>query len=220
VATRIPLFPLPLVLLPGMRMPLHIFEPRYRQMVHDCMAGDRTFGLIYRAEGAADDSLSPGSVGCRAIIDDVEPLPDGRANILVNGGERFALRRYVDDERPYPVVEVQTVTDTEEPVAQVTALTLRLRELFAEAAIASRVLADDLAPVPVLPPDPEQIAFSAAASIDLDAGERQRLLESPSPSGRMRQIISLLTSSLPALRERASVHQRASRNGHGPRSPT
>lgn len=219
MSVRLPLFPLPVVLLPGMRMPLHIFEPRYRRMLQDCLDGDRSFGLIYRADDVAERALPAGAVGCRALIDDVEHLPDGRANVIVNGGERFALVRLDDADSPYVVAHVVPFLDEAEPVAQVTALALRLHELFAEAARAARMLADDPGPAPALPDDPAQVAFAAAASIDLEARDRQRLLASPSPSARMREMITLLDASLPSLHERALLHGRAKHNGHGPRTP-
>lgn len=215
---RLPLFPLPLVLLPGMRLPLHIFEPRYRIMLRDCLETDRTFGLIYQADDAGDRTLASGTVGTRAVIDEVEQLPDGRANIIVNGTQRFALVRVAESDSPYMIGHVVPFEDEREPVAQVTALALRLGELFVEAATAARRLDDDASPVPMLTEDPANIAFAAAASVELDAAERQRLLSSPSPSARMREMITLLDATLPTLRERASIHQDAKLNGRGSRT--
>jgi Lon protease-like protein len=198
-----------------MRMPLHIFEPRYRIMLRDCLETDRTFGLMYRTPDTPERDLAAGTVGCRAIIEDVDTLADGRANIIVRGGDRFALVRIVDEESPYPVGQVVPFDDDEEPVAQVTALALRLGELFVEAAAAARTLEDDSSPVPILSQDPHHIAFAAAASVELEAADRQRLLSSPSPSARMREMITLLDSSLPALQERAAIHDHAKLNGKG-----
>ena len=207
-----------MVLLPGMRLPLHIFEPRYRVMLRDCLETDRTFGLIYRAEESAERELASGTVGTRAVIDDVETLPDGRANIIVNGTERFAFVRLANLASPYLVGQVVPFEDEKEPIAQVTALALRLGELFVEAAAAARKLDDDASPVPTLTEDPGTIAFAAAASVELEAADRQRLLSSSSPSARMREMITLLDSSLPTLRERASVHEHAKLNGKGTRA--
>jgi len=198
-------------------MPLHIFEPRYRIMLRDCLETDRTFGLIFHEKEAPEQKLASGTVGCRAVIDDVETLADGRANIIVNGGDRFALVRIIDGDSPYLVGQVIPFEDEEEPVAQVTALALRLGELFVEAAAAARALEDDASPIPVLSEDPRHIAFAAATSVDLDAADRQRLLASPSPSARMREMITLLDSSLPTLQERASIHEHAKLNGKGSR---
>jgi len=201
-----------------MRMPLHIFEPRYRQLLLDCLSADRTFGLVYREESAELPLIEPGRVGCRAFIDDVEPLAGGRANIVVTGGDRFTLIRHVADESPYDVAEVEPFDDEEEPVAQLTALASRLGELFVDVATAARTLADDGSPPPSLPDDPGSIAFVAATSIQMPPADLQLLLESASPSDRMRQMIMMFDSSLPTLMARAEAHAGASRNGRGPRA--
>lgn len=200
-----------------MRLPLHIFEPRYRVMLRDCLETDRTFGLIYREETTPERGIAAGTVGCKAVIDDVEMLGDGRSNIVVSGTERFSLVRLTDSDSPYLVAQVEAFEDEKEPVAQVTALALRLGELFVEAARASRALEDDGAPVPILTEDPGNISFAAASSVELDAAHRQRLLASPSPSARMREMIALLDAAIPALQERASIHRGAKQNGQGTR---
>src|SRR5258705_13557132 len=94
MARELPIFPLPLVLFPGARQPLHIFEPRYRQMLADCLAGDQRFGMTYtaREEGPPSQGAEaplPGGVGCVAGIRSSQQLPDGRANILPEGDQRF-----------------------------------------------------------------------------------------------------------------------------------
>jgi Lon protease-like protein len=217
-SARLPIFPLNTVLLPGARMPLRIFEPRYRTMLRDCLDRDRVFGLIYRDADADERALATGTVGCRAHIDDVEPLADGRANIVVSGRDRFALIRIVEDAAPYFVAEVDAFEDSREPVAQVTALALRLRELFVEAAHAARAIADEPISAPEFPDEPEAVGFAAAAAIDLELADRQRLLSSPSPSARMRELITVIDSSLPVLTARAETHRRAKLNGHGPKA--
>jgi Lon protease-like protein len=212
---RLPLFPLPVVLFPGTRMPLHIFEPRYRRMLRDCMEGDRRFGLIYRSEDDLEVVPSAGTIGCIARVDNVETLPDGRSNIIVDGVSRFLLHTVAQSSSAYLVAEVAPFVDDDEPVPQLTALALRLGELFADAAVAAQSISDDSSSPIQLPDDPRQIAFTAAAAIELDAPVRQRILSSSSPSGRIREIITLLDASLPSLKERAEVHERAKTNGHG-----
>ena len=86
---RLPIFPLGVVLFPGTPLPLHIFEPRYRQMLADCLAGDRRFGIT--PAGTDDELPEPGTVGCIAEVRVNQELPDGRSNIVVLGGERFVL---------------------------------------------------------------------------------------------------------------------------------
>src|ERR1041384_905742 len=89
---ELPLFPLPVVLFPGVPLPLHIFEPRYQRLLADVRAGDQLFGLSYfdATEGAAD--VPPvGHVGCVAEVTEVQPLPDDRANVLTVGLIRYRV---------------------------------------------------------------------------------------------------------------------------------
>ncbi len=211
----LPLFPLPLVLFPGVPLPLHIFEPRYREMLTDCLAGDRRFGIVFAAE---DDSDAPrrGTVGCIAVIQENESLADGRSNIVVVGGDRFTIARLVTGVRPYLLGEVVTYRDIDEPVEPLDALARQLRSIFERVGRAARTLADDRDPLPALPADPAALSFIIASLIDLDPAGRQRLLASRSPLGRLRELDGLLSPAVEMLESRAVVHARAKTNGHGP----
>ncbi len=90
---RLPLFPLPMVLLPGATLPLHVFEPRYRQMMAHCLEGDRRFGLVYHNADLFGAFQMEGQIGCVAELLQFQPLPDGRSLVLCRGEERF----YVED---------------------------------------------------------------------------------------------------------------------------
>src|SRR5918912_670991 len=93
----LPLFPLPVVLFPGAPMPLHIFEPRYRKMLDDISVGDRLFGLSYfDMTNYEQDAPPTGHVGCVAEVTEIQPLPDGRSNILTLGLIRYRVEAYVD----------------------------------------------------------------------------------------------------------------------------
>jgi Lon protease-like protein len=154
VPARLPLFPLPLVLFPGAALPLHVFEPRYRRLLADVRAADGRFGIVLAGDARGP---APGLVGCVAAVRDVEPLPDGRSNLVVEGRERFAVARVVEADAPYLVAEVAPYDDAPEDDAAVGALaaaTARVRTLFARVARAARAIADDVSPVPDLPGDP------------------------------------------------------------------
>ena len=97
---RLPIFPLPLVLLPRAVQPLHIFEPRYRQLLADALAGTREFGIICRSPDVAEREIPSGAAGCVAHIDSAQSLPDGRSNVLVSGTVRFTLDDFVEDPAP------------------------------------------------------------------------------------------------------------------------
>ncbi|HET7457717.1 MAG TPA: LON peptidase substrate-binding domain-containing protein [Gemmatimonadaceae bacterium] len=219
-ARRLPLFPLPLVLFPDARVPLHIFEPRYRQMMTDVLAGDRRFGIVYRPDGVAERELPPGHVGCVACVETSEVLPDGRSNVLVRGGERFALTGFAPpDEAPYHVGWIREFDDdTGESAALAASVAVRVRDLFTRVGRAARALTDDRDPLPDLPDEPARVSFAIAAVVDLDPTRRQRLLASRSPVGRLRELEDVLAPALESLEQRAAVHLRSKSNGHGPQA--
>ncbi|MBI2797648.1 MAG: LON peptidase substrate-binding domain-containing protein [Gemmatimonadetes bacterium] len=216
---RLPLFPLPLVLFPGATVPLHVFEPRYRRMLADCLQGSREFGIVCRGEGGADDALPAGTVGCVARIARHETLPDGRSNIVVEGRERFAVARVVDTGQPYLVADVAAWDDEPEPESTLAPVARRVRALFARVARAARTIADDAVEPPPLPADPARLSFAIAALVDIALDARQQLLTSRSASARLRELAGMLGPAAPALEGRAEVHARARSNGHGPDAP-
>lgn len=221
--TRLPLFPLPLVLFPGATLPLHIFEPRYRALIADCRADDGRwdgrFGIVLATPGP-ERAMPAGRVGCIAVLRDVRLLPDGRSNVVVEGERRFALARFVDDPAPYHVAEVHAWDDAPDgadlDAVAVRALDAEVRALFARVAQAARRIADDATPPPALPDDPAALAFAVAAAIDFDNALRQRLLAERSPRARLEEVAPLLRHAVDAIETRAAVHERARSNGHGP----
>jgi ATP-dependent Lon protease len=218
VSTRLPLFPLPLVLFPGAHRALHIYEPRYRAMLADCMASDRTFGVLFRPEGVREREIPAGHVGCVARVERAESLPDGRANILIEGAHRFVLEGFADSDRPYHVGAIEEYEDAAEPQLELTPVAERVRELFVRVGTAARTLADDADALPTLPDDPTLLAFAIAGVIDMEVNAQQQLLSSRSPGGRLRDIELLLAPAVEALEHRAAVHVRAKSNGHGPQA--
>ena len=99
---RLRLFPLPVVLFPTARMPLHVFEPRYRRMVELALEQDRTFGLVYHdADRQGPFLLEEGRVGCVAHIEEFQPLPDGRSLLVARGGERFSIDDGIESGEPF-----------------------------------------------------------------------------------------------------------------------
>ena len=215
-ASTLPIFPLPLVLFPGVTIPLHIFEPRYRRMLVDCLEGDRRFGIVFLPEGTAEDTLGVGGeVGCIAHVESHDELPDGRSNIIVNGRERFVLRALVTSPLPYSVGMIVPYEDTPEPGALLEPLAGRVRDRFDRIAKAARTISDDEDPLPDLPEDPALLAFRIASFIDLNVTERRRLLASTSPSERLRSVDGVLGAAVDPMEQRAVAHVRAKSNGHG-----
>ncbi|MEP6690495.1 MAG: LON peptidase substrate-binding domain-containing protein [Gemmatimonadaceae bacterium] len=214
---RIPLFPLPLVLFPGVALPLHIFEPRYQRMLDDCLAGEREFGLVCLIEGMEERELPTGWIGCIAKIEDTATLSDGRSNIIVTGGDRFELRALVEDPAPYLVGDIAPYADDADvgDAARLADLCIEVATLFTRVAGAARVLAEDRAVLPSLPPDAALMSFAIASMIDLDVRARQALLVSRSPTERLEMVERVLGAALAPLEESAAMHERAKGNGKG-----
>ena len=210
-SARLPLFPLGLVLFPGVSVPLHLFEPRYRQMLADLRVGDMRFGVVCGVAGVPERDLPSGRAGCVAEITDVEMLPDGRSNIVVVGRERFALQRVLDDDAPYLVGEIVSLPDTmDSSPVMLAVLADDVALHFKRVVQAVRTLNDDDSMVvPTLPDDPAQLAWSIASMIDVDLAQRQRLLAERSPLARMEQIHAVLRNALPDLELRAAMHGRS-----------
>jgi ATP-dependent Lon protease len=97
---ELPIFPLPLVLLPNEMLPLHIFEPRYRQMLEDVSSAKNIFGVSYFDNEVEFERPAVESIGCAAEIRRSQTLPDGRSNILTNGVVRYRILNYVDLWKP------------------------------------------------------------------------------------------------------------------------
>lgn len=112
---RISIFPLPgAILFPGLQLPLHIFEPRYRALVQDALARDRRIGMI-QPQGEANDAPLF-HVGCLGRIGEVEALDDGRFNLVLEGEARFRLLRELDVTTPFRQVEAELLDEEEDPV--------------------------------------------------------------------------------------------------------
>ena len=212
---RLPIFPLPLVLLPRAVQALHIFEPRYRQLLEDCLAGTPEFGIVCRTPDMAERELPAGTVGCVARISSSQTLPDGRSNVLVTGTARFSLVRFIDVPSPYHIAEVEAIDDEPDDAEGIERLADRLRELFERVGRSARALQDDATPLPTLPDSVVDLAFAIATHIDLELADKQRLLSSRSAHERLRQLDEALAPVVESIEQRSRVHVRARLNGHG-----
>lgn len=184
----LPLFPLHVVLFPGRPLPLHIFEPRYRALLGDCLADDRRFGVIAirygRAERGAAEVYDVGTV---AEVVRVERLDDGRSNIVTRGAERFRIRRLLDD-ADYLRAEVDLLDDelSDNGVGPLVAVLRAQLESYLQAIGAGDQLAGRL------PSKPAALAWLAACAAELQLSEQQQLLEMDSLSERLRATLALL----------------------------
>ncbi len=208
----LPLFPLTVVLFPGTPLPLHIFEPRYRQMLADCLIGDRRFGVVQ--PGGEVEAPDRGAVGCVAEIRANEQLPDGRSNVLVVGGARFVVQRMLDDPAPYLVGLVEefleqpgTLPD-EAVLAEVRGLFARYYELY-------RLLYDAEPEEPELPQDPVPLSFAISAALECDVSLKRRLLATRATQERVGLLVRLIPTLTRVLESALRVHRRAHQNGKG-----
>jgi len=200
---EIGLFPLGIVLLPTERVPLHIFEPRYRELIGECLDDDLEFGLLL----ADDDGLR--AVGTRAaVVDVLERFDDGRLNIVVEGRERFRVRELTGG-RSFQTAAVEPVADEGDAPqeAEVERALMQLRRV-AELAGAD---ADELEPTGDTP------SFELAAKVELAPGLKQELLELTSEPDRLRTLARLLEGAARALERREEITRVAATNGHARR---
>jgi Lon protease-like protein len=194
------LFPLPIVLVPTERIPLHIFEPRYKELIDECTELGEEFGLVLATgDGAVHE------IGTRArVVQVVELLDDGSTNIIVEGGERFRLLELTSG-RAFTTGTVEQVLDDDEPA--LAADLERALELFTELAEVSESDVD--VPDPLSP----LFDFELAARVDFAVEAKQELLSMTSPRARMTSLVGLLATALEALRLELTLRERAGRNG-------
>jgi Lon protease-like protein len=213
---RLPLFPLGVVLFPGAMLPLHIFEPRYRRLLADILEGDGRFGLLL--PGIAHEAPSVGAIGCVAELRGSHVLPDGRSNIVVEGGTRFLLTRYIDETTPYLVGMVEAFEDregTSPPASQAVALTDALQRYLP---LLRELNGMDPDTTP-LPQGIVELSFYAAAAVECDLGDKQRMLEGRSTEERVSLLLRLLPPLSLAVQQGLRQRQRAGLNGKGSHPP-
>ena len=196
----LPLFPLNVVLFPHMPLPLHIFEPRYRQMIADCLEEGHSFGVVAIREGAETGPSTPYDVGTLAKIVRIDRLDDGRMNLLVMGASRFTVMRTADD-RPYLRGEIRIIPETGDDLdatarlTEVTAVSFRqystlLRELVGQQP-------DEAEP----PMEPELLSYLIAAALNLQVPEKQTLLAEPRTDSRLLLELRLLRKEIALLKQ-------------------
>ena len=193
------LFPLGIVLLPTEQIPLHIFEDRYQELIGECLAEQREFGLVY----ADDDGLR--EIGTRAAVAEVlERFDDGRLNIVAEGRDRFRLVELTQG-RSFQTGLVEPIED--EPGAADPTDSEKALELF------QRLV--ELTGAEVSEPrlDAEQLSFELAGRFEFAPELKQRLLQLTSERERMRLLAELLTGAAAAVEREREIAERAQGNG-------
>jgi uncharacterized protein len=189
MSTRLPLFPLATVLFPGLVLPLHIFEPRYRQLVADLLGGPepRQFGVIAIRRGretGADGVSALYETGCTAVLRQVERREDGQFDLVTVGAQRFRLGELADP-APYLSGVVDLLPDEVGDSTEAALAARAVKQLF-------RTYLDLLAErggvrvtVPDLPDEPVLLSHLVAAAVVVDLPDKQRLLEEPDARRRL-----------------------------------
>lgn len=203
----LPLFPLNTVLFPGGLLPLQIFEPRYRQMIGECMEGDRLFGvcLIRRGEEVGEPA-EPYEVGTTAEILRLQPRGEGKFTLVAKGRDRFRIVA-LHQERPYLLAEVEYLPEPE-PAEEVEARLPGLRE---QLEVYIRTLAELLGYEPgelMLPQDAGPLVYLACSLMQLPLTEKQQLLELPDTEARLARVESRLGRLLERAQELAERKRR------------
>lgn len=196
----LPLFPLEVVLLPGTPLPLHIFEPRYKEMIGECLANSTPFGVIRALENGIAE------VGCTAeIITVTKEYPDGRMDLICEGRARFEVLE-VNQERSFLRAEVLLVPDDVAVTVEgekERAIQLHLEILSLAGAVQDLSSANQ-----------NQLSFHLAGSLPLDLDFKQQLLAMRSEAKRIEAVAAYLEAVLPKLRRASKVREKAGGNGH------
>lgn len=198
---RLRIFPLNTVLFPGASLNLHVFEPRYKQMISECLEGGEPFGVVLIREGdeAGDPGVMPYEIGTTAEIADVTPLDQGRYYISTVGRRRFKIERVIERE-PYLLVSVTYLPDDAAvPVAPLVALVEEIRGVFREYLRLLVEFSGIQADIE-LPDDPVVTSFLVGDALQVADSMKQRLLALSDTRERLSVELEFLRRLLPQLR--------------------
>ncbi|MBV9271416.1 MAG: LON peptidase substrate-binding domain-containing protein [Candidatus Eremiobacteraeota bacterium] len=208
MSARLRLFPLNAVLFPGATLNLHVFEPRYKQMIGECMQNGDAFGVVLIQEGeeAGDPSVTPHQIGSTAEIVEVTQLPFDRYFISTIGRERFRIREIVSRE-PYLTVEADYIAEDEVDEGELSALVDEVRTLFLEYLDLIIEFTGQQSEAD-LPDDAQSFSFIIADALQIGDALKQRLLEVESTKQRLTVEGSFLRRLIPQLKKLVERRQR------------
>ncbi len=190
------LFPLgEVVLFPDTLLPLHIFEPRYREMLADALAGDRTIAmaLVKGARRAVAEQENPEvyPVGCAGHVVEHKPLDDGRSMIVLKGGVKFRITGELVDDKPYRNVQAQALHEAPAPIESLRLWRVELKGIMADYAAASSGSSEEVAVV-FDQLELRSLVNYLCASMPFDIVEKQSLLECATPEARYGRLCELV----------------------------
>ena len=213
---RLPIFPLPLVLMPHELLPLHIFEPKYRELLTDISIFKNLFGVsLFEPKSEFEDRPSVGSTGCVAEIKESETLEDGRSNILTVGVIRYRIEEFLDDEAPYLVARVEFFEDEPDESESTEVLAKEVFALFKRVARAAHKMSGQRGEFPEIPEaPPEQLSFLVSAAFNLPSEAKYDLLKLTSTRGRLKKVRKILQDSVKQVEESVKIDRISRTNGH------
>ncbi|NLE77559.1 MAG: hypothetical protein GX605_12520 [Chloroflexi bacterium] len=207
---EIPLFPLNVVLFPGMVQPLHIYEERYKQMVHHCLETTTPFGIVWARPSVGEQVHGVSAIGTSAAIVHVEPLRDGRMNILAVGRSRFRLLAVFGD-KPYLVGRVRAFPMSVRQALRAEALERRVREHFGAYAATLHEATGLELEMAEWPEGTAAAAVLAAIALQVPLGDKQRLLAQPTVDDILAAEIALFRREQVVLQHMAAMMSDAER---------
>jgi Lon protease-like protein len=201
MSTRLRLFPLNAVLFPGAVLNLHVFEPRYKQMIGECLESGEGFGVVLIRDGeeAGDPGVEPYEIGSLAEIVEVTQLPFGRYYISTIGRQRFRIRRIVSRE-PYLTVDAEMIDEDDRNDSELADLRDEVRDAFLEYLDLIVEFSGQQATVD-LPGDAQTTSFVVGDALQVADNVKQRLLELDSTKQRLSIELGFLRRLLPQLRK-------------------
>ena len=196
----LPLFALNVVLFPHMPLRLHVFEPRYRQMIADCLEEGHSFGVVAIREGTQIGPARPYDVGTLAKIVRIDRLEDGRLNLLVMGASRFEILGTADD-RPYLRGQIRIIPEAGDDLAATAHLTETTAIAFQQYSNLLRELVGQKVDEAEPPMEPELLSYLIAAALNLQVPEKQTLLAERRTDSRLLLELRILRKEILLLKQ-------------------
>ena len=201
MADLLPLFPLEVVLFPGMALPLHIFEPRYKEMIGQCLEHDSAFGVVRAMEDRIAD------IGCSAeVLTIVKRYEDGRLDIVTRGLKRFEILR-VNQERSFLQGEVKFLTEMSDAPGEIKKKAFDLHRSLLLMAASGQAL-------PTLDPPDEMLSFYLISQLPVDLDFKQTILAISSETKRLSTLIEYYEAILPKLAKAITAKKKSGSKGH------
>jgi Lon protease-like protein len=207
---ELPIFPLNTVLFPGGRLPLHIFEERYKLMISRCVERGEPFGvcLIRRGNEVGEAAVEPFRIGTTARIRELQELDEGRLNIVCTGCQRFTIREIICP-TPYIIALVEAIATEECAGSVAAALAEEAGTLLADYVRLNLAMTNQWARIIEMPSEPGALSDYVGSALSIELGTKQRLLEQTSPVLRLQAEVEILHGAIAQLTSRVAVARTA-----------